>query len=223
MTFWSKALYVIILFKLGDMNKILTSIIVAILNATLGIVGEYFGYMVLDKIGIVFVAALCDLFTTLLVSIFTPAILAVIFRDPLITWKIPFYIVYALFLYTAIGSVTGKFKKPGVSQLMLSILFIVTGVTLMVSGYFIFIFVGVSVLGFGLLLFITYMVPFMFKYRLPTRFVGAISLTLAPFFLVMMDLSLYSTMVYNLFSPEWIGIIKTTVILLAIDLSLIHI
>jgi len=208
---------VIVLLRLEDINRFLLGMVVAILNAALGIVGEYFGYMVLDKIGIVFVASLCDLFTTMLVAVLTPAILTVIFRDPLIAWKIPFYIMYALFLYTAIGSVRGKFKKPGVYQLMLAILFIVTGATLLVSGYFIFIFVGISVLGFGLLLFITYLVPFMFKYRFPIRLVGIISILLAPFFLVMMDLAVYSTMIYNIFSPDWIGIIRTTVLLLAID------
>ena len=57
----------------------------------------------------------------------------------------------------------------------------------------------------------------MFKYRLPARLVGITSLMLAPFFLVMMDLTLYSTMIYNLFAPEWISMIKTTIILLAID------
>ncbi|MEX0568277.1 MAG: hypothetical protein Q6363_003840 [Candidatus Njordarchaeota archaeon] len=198
-------------------NRLLISITVIVINSMMGLVGEYFGYTVLDKVGIVFVAALSDMFTTLTVAAFTPVALSVIFRDPLLIWKVPGYIAYGLFLHIAFGNVFGKFEKPVFSQMFLSGLFIFTGGVLLASGYMLFVMVGISVLGFGLFLLATYFMPFLIKYRVSMRLIGIIAILSAPFLLVMMDLSIYSFMVINVLRPEWLEVLKVTLVILIVD------
>lgn len=202
---------------LKEINKLLIGLTVVILNSMMGLVGEFFGYTVLDKVGIVFIAALSDIFTTLIVAVFTPIALSVIFRDPLMIWKVPGYIAYGLFLHIAFGNLLGKFKKPVFSQIILSGLFIFTGGILLTSGYMLFVMVGISVLGFGLFLLATYLLPFLTKYKIPMGLIGIIAILSAPFLLVMMDLSIYSFMVTNILRPEWLEVLKITLAILIVD------
>ena len=202
---------------LKKINRILVIAVAVMLNTLLGIVGEYFGYTVLDKVGIVFIAGLCDIYTTLAVAALTPASLSIVFRDPLIAWKIPSYIIYAMFIYIAFNSILNRLEKPAFYQLFIAALFVATGLILIISGYSVSILTGISVMGFGLLLFLTYFAPFMFKYRIPMRLVGIIAILLAPFLLVMMDITLYSLMVTNILAPEWMEAFRRTLVVLIID------
>ena len=198
-------------------NRIMISLAAVLINTMLGIVGEYFGYTVLDKVGIVFIAGLCDIYTTLAVAILTPAALSLVFRDPLIAWKIPSYIIYALFIYIAIGGIMGRLKKPALYQLFIASLFIITGVILLMSGYILFVMTGLSVMSFGVLLCLMYFAPYIFRFRVPMRFIGAIAIALAPFLLVMMDITVYSFMVTNILAEQWIEAFRRTLTLLIID------
>ncbi len=202
---------------LNRINKVMVSVVATLINTLLGIIGEYFGYTVLDKVGIVFMAGLCDIYTTFIVAILTPASLSLVFRDPLIAWKIPSYVIYALFLHIAFSSLMGELKRPALYQLFIASLFIVTGIILIISGYIIFIMMGLSVMSFGVLLCLMYFAPFIFKYRLSMRFVGFVAIILAPFLLVMMDITLYSIMITNILSQQWFEAFRRTLALLIID------
>lgn len=192
-------------------------IFMILINSALGFVGEYFGYPVLDKIGIVFAAVLLSFVEVLVISTLTPLTLSILLADPLVAWKTPSYIIYGLFLYIAFGLLTGKLKGQLPATLFMSTLFLGAGLFLVLTRNLMALLAGLSLIGFGLLLMTTYLKILGIHLELSPKLVGLIALVLAPFLLVSMDLALFSVMFVDVFSPTWFDVVKPTLAILIID------
>ncbi|MCR8433459.1 MAG: hypothetical protein QXH55_03900 [Candidatus Korarchaeota archaeon] len=187
------------------------------MNSILGLVGESFGYTVLDKVGIVFAASLVPILDTAIIATLTPLVMATLLHDPLLAWKVPSYIIYSLFLGVAFSLIQGRLEKLGPRHILIPVLFLSSGVFLLSSPELGIKIAGISLTGFGLFLLAISFLPVFTQVRIPPQTLGAIMLLVAPPALVIIDLTLYSTLFVDVFSGTMLELVKTTIYLMIID------
>ena len=200
-----------------SIRRLFTILCFVLINASLGLIGESFGYTVLDKIGIVFAAGLLSVLDTAIIGILTPLTLATLLGDPLLAWKVPSYAVYSLFLAIALSLLQKKLRRHGPTQLFISTLFMSTGVFLLLSPSVGIRIGGISLIGLGFFLLITYLMPTLLRIEISPQTLGMIMLLVAPSALVLIDLTIYSALFINVFSGDLFDIVKSTIYLMMID------
>lgn len=187
------------------------------MNSALGLVGESFGYPVLDKVGIVFAASLTSVLDTVAIGTLTPLAMATLLRDPLFAWKVPSYVVYSSFLGIAFSLIQGRLEKLGPRHILIPVLFLSSGAFLILSPELGIKLAGVSLIGFGSFLFIASILPAFTRIRIPPQTLGVIMLLVAPPALVLIDFTIYSALFVNVFSGDMLELARTTMYLMMAD------
>ncbi len=200
-----------------NLRRILTILCFVLINSSLGLIGESFGYAVLDKVGIVFAAGLLSIFDTTMIGMLTPLAMATLLGDPLLAWKVPSYIIYSLFLAIAFSLLQGKLRRLGPTQAFISTLFISSGIFLLLSESIGIRIAGISLVGLGFFLLIGYIMPTLLRIEISSQTLGVIMLLVAPSALVLIDLTIYSALFVNVFSGDIFDLVKSTMYLMMID------